>query len=338
MKKKKAARRMTTEKTASEIADLRAEHARTNPKYEDYVKLKEQEDKKTAQMEAALDVDDQWPMPADMVAPSTWGTPVFTNGTTQQRDNDDLRAEARQIREATKKVQVEERMGMSGYVLEEAAPVQAGSGSGPSNVRAFTGGTLPKKAAVPPPSFQPSQPVRRTTATIGRKYAPSYQTLEPMARLEDDEDAAALMPELDEAKATLPADMEMFDTVRDAFRIKRVPERTLINVVIVDRTGEQNSVVGIRCYGGVAFGGYAKDCSADAYLVECAQTVQFGSVPFSLKLTMPKCGSWSVEIPIPERVLVKSFSPAQRKMLAELREKFPKDRYDIHYLQMLLAN
>jgi hypothetical protein len=53
---------------------------------------------------------------------------------------------------------------------------------------------------------------------------------------------------------------------------------------------------------------------------------------------MPKAGNWNVNIPIPEKVLGTAFAPAQRKTLADFRERFPGDRYEFQYLQMLLAN
>lgn len=169
---------------------------------------------------------------------------------------------------------------------------------------------------------------------IVNKPQPNY--MEPTVRT--DMERVEVLPPLEASEAKLPADVEMFENVRSALKIYRVPESTLIYAIVVDKSGADNQPVGIRCFGGVAFGGYARDVSGDAYLVECCQSVHLGTIPFSLRLGVPGVGNWSTEVPIPETILDEVFAPPQRKTLSDLRERFPVGRYDIHYLQMLWAN
>lgn len=163
----------------------------------------------------------------------------------------------------------------------------------------------------------------------------SIKYMEPI--LKDYEDAD-LLPALEESQANLPIDIEQFEEVHNGLNIIRVSERTLIYCIVVDKKNEENVVANLRCYGGIAFGGYARDVSGDAYMVECVQAIKLGSIPFSYKLKMEKVGNWSTKIPIPEKVLDMVFSPSQKKTLMELRERFPSERYDIHYLQMSQIN
>jgi len=168
----------------------------------------------------------------------------------------------------------------------------------------------------------------------GEELPPPY--MEPSART--DVEQGELLPELESSDATIPSDIEMFDNVRNDIKIHRTNERTLVYAIVVDKKSEKNRAASIRCYGGVAFGGYVRDCSCDAYLIECVDNVHLGGIPFSFRLSVPKSGNWKANIPIPEKVLESAFAPSQRKTLSDLREKYPLESFDIHYLQMLLAN
>lgn len=192
--------------------------------------------------------------------------------------------------------------------------------------------------------YNPPSSIRHTGMGIGGNYRSNYSNkfsappnyMEPAVRTEMED--CDVLPELESSEAKLPSDIEQFDDVRTGLRIIRQAERTLVYCIVVDKQNEKNVIAGLRCYGGVAFGGYARDVSGDAYLVECVQSVHLGTVPFSFRLEMPKAGNWNVDIPIPEKVLEAAFAPAQRKTLSDLRDRFPEDRYEFQYLQMLMAN
>ena len=181
-------------------------------------------------------------------------------------------------------------------------------------------------------TFQPSRKLR-TSSPPRRSTA---QFMNPSIKVEDE--FVGLMAEVNSDNAKLPADKEMLDKVRDGFKITRTSERTLIYVVVRSKDFSKNVPGQIRCCGGIAFGGYARDQANDTFLVECVDHIHMGTVPFGLKLSMPNCGSWSVEIPIPEKVLEKTFTPKQRKALADLKEKYSEEEYEVFYLQLLVAN
>lgn len=308
-----------------------------DPNYDAYLKVKERDAKSIAAMEAMLDQEEQpFPEYKKKMTFSTDGNRLYS----------------------------QEFVGGTGLAKPKPAVQVVGSGlppmGGPPGVKAVfqeTSGTQSGIKKVISQDYDPTikkavdgsslsggyyggntyTSARPLKSTSKYKSGSRYMTMEPVASYPD-EDPTELMPELEESKAKLPADMEMFDTVRNSLKIYRTSERTLVNAIVVDKKKEDNIIATIKCYGGVAFGGYARDCSSDSYLVECVQAVKLGSIPFGLRLSLPKSDSWTVDIPIPEKVMLKAFSPAQRKMLDDLKEKFPKDRYEIHYLQMVFAN
>lgn len=144
------------------------------------------------------------------------------------------------------------------------------------------------------------------------------------------------MEEEELAEAATPADMEDFDEVKESLKILRSPGKTAVFAVVIDREVPENNVVSaLKCYGTTAFGGYVHDRSRDSYLAECVTCTFLGYVPFSLVLRMPNVGSWEINIPISDKVLEKHFTPKQIKLLNECREKYPKSRYTINFVQML---
>ena len=166
---------------------------------------------------------------------------------------------------------------------------------------------------------------------------PSRNFLEPAMRV-DDGDRAEVLPEIDSSNAKNPSDIQTFEQIRNDLKIIRVAERTLIYAVVKSKEADHNVLCKIRCLGGIAFGGYARDSSTDSFIVECVEYRHLGTVPFGFKISMPKTGSWMMDIPIPEKVLEKSLTPPQRKALVEMREKYPFPKFDIFYLQMSLSN
>lgn len=177
-------------------------------------------------------------------------------------------------------------------------------------------------------SFGQKQPKRRATSRKAKWDIPVDRTYIP--------DPCPFEPYEEVTGAMTPSDSEDFDNVREAIKVLKSAERTIVFAIIVDAEDEErNMVSAIRCAGGTSFGGYAHDVSRDAYLVQCIEFHQLGAVPFSLVLTMANIGTWQVKVPIPESVLEKHFAPSQKKALDVLRERYPTPRYEIHFMQML---
>jgi len=143
----------------------------------------------------------------------------------------------------------------------------------------------------------------------------------------------------DVSEALTPSDVEDFDDLKSSLKILRNDERTLVFAICIDKEDdEKNLMMALRCNGGTAFGGYAHDLPRDSYLVRCTECVQLGQVPFSYIVTMANVGEWRIKVPIPEVILEKHLTPQNKGVLDELRIRWSKKRYDIHFVQMLGCN
>ncbi len=143
----------------------------------------------------------------------------------------------------------------------------------------------------------------------------------------------------DVCEAVTPSDVEDFDGVKNALKVLRSDERTLVFAVAVDKKeDENNAMTAIKCNGGTAFGGYARDLARDSYIVQCVECAQLGQIPFSYFLTMDNVGQWRIKVPLSEDVIEKHLTPANSLILTEFRKKWPKKKYDIHFIQMLGCN
>jgi hypothetical protein len=207
----------------------------------------------------------------------------------------------------------------------------------PEGVKALKG-ILPKAKKKTYTGRGNAAPAKSSLGYYYGDQAPAQaQYIDPSAKVEVEDDGS-ILPEIESADAKLPSDVEVFSQIREDLRIYRTSDRTIVSAVVVDKDETKNKTVAIRCFGGSAFGGYVRDCSGDAYLIEGIDYVGLGTIPFSFRLEVPNAGNWSVNIPISEKVLMSSFAPSQLKAISDLRERYPEDKYNINFLQMLLAN
>jgi hypothetical protein len=205
--------------------------------------------------------------------------------------------------------------------------------SGKVKVYSYSDSDEPRSYA----DYSPSSLQNRSK--VKKKIGASNKISEEIAFLEPTlipeglrEESQGLLPELESKDANIPSDKEMFDDIRDSLLIFRVHDRTIVYAVAIDKQGE-NEISALRCFGGVAFGCYPYDMGRDAYLVGCVGYVSVGSVPFAICV-----GEGKVKIPIPDRILEKSFTPNQKKIMQVFKEKYSSDKYEIKLLQMLGAN
>ena len=80
----------------------------------------------------------------------------------------------------------------------------------------------------------------------------------------------------------------------------------------------------------VPAGGYVYDAVSDSYLINCVDCCLLGMVPFSLKMTIPDVGNWSVYVPLCEKIISDSISTSQNEDLNKFN-KFCKDRREFSY-------
>lgn len=136
-----------------------------------------------------------------------------------------------------------------------------------------------------------------------------------------------------------PNDKDDLDDCRESIDVARVATRTLVSAVVIDtKVDECNIPMALKCYGGVAFGGYPYDQNQDAYIVRCVDCVQIGGFSFGFRYTMKGIGDWKQNVPIPGKILLRHMSPAQRAILQQFKERYPEPKYRIEFVQMVNAN
>lgn len=352
--KKKKLRR-NTETLTGNVADTLEDLSNADTAFKTYAAIKEQEQKRQSELEAALDAVSE-DCPFDGPPIQKYVNPLNRERALQEkaaqkqaagRQHTNVNAPT-EIRKAISKSPVKADSVSERWAApssDESFHIPArGSGScgGDYSYQGSGSGRGYGLSSSAPSSLCYGDSIGGYASPRAKGYSqPKYRGTAPVVEPSEKvimEGNADSLPELADKEAKLPQDVEMFDNVRGGLRIIRTSDTTNIYAYVVDKKGEDNKFGGVPCRGGVAYGGYAYDRSQDACLVECVQAVDLGSLPFAFKLQMPKCGTWCVECPIPEKVLEKSFTPPQRKKLAELRDRFPAERYDIHYIQMLNSN
>ena len=199
-----------------------------------------------------------------------------------------------------------------------------------------------------------------------------WETLNKLIKLKDDKTKAKLMPIQDPlAHAQPPGEADWFEEVeladlekmigeaqlnatekvayapdgdeqlnavaemRNAFVIDAVQSKTVVVLVIVDNDQPQNNEQRhVHCQDGEAFAGYVKDVPKDAYIVDCVDFLSLGVIPVSFTLSLPHTGGWHIPIPMAEAVVEKLLPKYYKRVLNDARHKYPKPRYEFHFLQM----
>jgi hypothetical protein len=196
-----------------------------------------------------------------------------------------------------------------------------------------SGGTYQRtQGSLPSYNFQGSHSVGKALPKVaysGGAYLP------PSAKIEEQE-RGEILPEIDSDTARNASDQQVFETIRESIKIVRDAERTLIYAVVKSKDDTKNVLCKIKCQGGTAYGGYAREASSDSFIASCVTFINLGTVPFGFRIMMPHVGNWSSQIPIPEKVIEKSLTPDQRGLLLKTRQDYPSDAYEISYLQMTI--
>lgn len=83
-------------------------------------------------------------------------------------------------------------------------------------------------------------------------------------------------------------------------------------------------------------GGYVYDCVSDSYVISCIDFIALGLIPFYFKLKLNNVGAWESLIPIPEKILNRSFDKLQKDNLESFRQMYPTEQFVLNFLQFLV--
>ncbi len=124
--------------------------------------------------------------------------------------------------------------------------------------------------------------------------------------------------------------------VSAAFKVETVyDEKTVVVLVVYDKKHpEKNTQRHIHCQNGIGFSGYVHDLGTDSYIVECVDFISLGDVHVSHRVTIPNTGGWMMRVPMPEIVIENLISPYYKRVLADIKNKYPRPDYELHFMQM----
>ena len=129
------------------------------------------------------------------------------------------------------------------------------------------------------------------------------------------------------------------DAIMEALELQQAPGHTHLIAVATHNAQSDGSNANqprqIRCYHGHAFyEGYPYDQGNDCYLISCVDSKELGAIRIAYQLTMPGSGEWTVQIPLPEKVVRRYMDATQKSALAQFGEKYSSKSYTIQIMQM----
>ncbi len=132
---------------------------------------------------------------------------------------------------------------------------------------------------------------------------------------------------------------EAMQLVKDNIVVEASTYRTLIFLVIKDLQ-DKNKPLSISCSNGLGISGYAKvrDVNEDCYLLDGVECYSLGSIPFAIKMTVPNSGGWSIDVPMPDKMVERYLAPFFKRQLKEVKQKYPKPKFEWNYFQILSCN
>jgi len=110
---------------------------------------------------------------------------------------------------------------------------------------------------------------------------------------------------------------------------------TKVYAIITATDVFKNDATEISCKSCKPLSNYPYNVPQDSICVHCFDFDCLGEVPISHQLRINGVYGFVVDIPMPERILLKYFDEQQLEKLKFLRKRFPKESYKIEFLQML---
>lgn len=139
---------------------------------------------------------------------------------------------------------------------------------------------------------------------------------------------------VEETENTNMSSEQDIQEIKDSLVITTSRERTIVHVVVVDKSQRQNRPRTIPCNNGISFSGYSYDPQQDVYFISCVETRELGPIRCSVRVAVPNAGNWSTQVPLSLGMIEKLATPAQRQLIKEMRAKYSQDNYEIHFIQL----
>ena len=112
------------------------------------------------------------------------------------------------------------------------------------------------------------------------------------------------------------------------------PGKTVITIVAVSKSKEDNVSLRIRCKGN-PIGGYFFDTNNDCYVVSGVDFLPLGEIPFIAFIYSEEYNGWSSDCPLPEKIILKNLDKSKVEYLDKFFENYK--GLDFKYVQYTQA-
>lgn len=119
--------------------------------------------------------------------------------------------------------------------------------------------------------------------------------------------------------------------IKKSIVLKSCPEHTHIFVLAQDRS--KNKLTSIVYNESTPIGGYAYDAKFGRYYVDCAASLDLGTIPISFSIKIDKIGRWECRIPLREATIAKYLDQEQKEKLYNFKKQYRKCRFE--FLQLV---
>lgn len=129
--------------------------------------------------------------------------------------------------------------------------------------------------------------------------------------------------------------------LKDVYRNLKISfgnSSTIIVVIAVSNDDSKNFLNRVSCRKGIPLSGYVFDVQTDSYIVECADFLNLGSIPYTFVATQKDKKEWKTFVPMPESVIKKCLSDFQKNELKKFKSHFKSNDYRIEFIQMIDPN
>ena len=134
------------------------------------------------------------------------------------------------------------------------------------------------------------------------------------------------------------AQSKIVKEVHRSLNITMTNSSTHIFVAAVNRNPAKNFVNRITCRRGIPIGGYVYDSQCDAYIIECTDFLNLGTVPVAFMQSQKSKDEWKQFVAMPESVIKKLLSDFQKNELKKFKSHFRSDEYEIEFIQLIDPN
>jgi hypothetical protein len=131
------------------------------------------------------------------------------------------------------------------------------------------------------------------------------------------------------------SEKDLIAEIRSALDIKISKRSTSVLAFVYNKIDHsQNKTHNIRMNGSKPVGGSLYDHHSDCFIISAVDIFDVGLFSFSFNMTVPMFANYNIKLPINEQIILNMLPPINRKKYLDWKEKYPKETFEIEFLQM----